>query len=284
MNKINKLLIEYFFLTIYVFITAVGIVSFLIPNKIAAGGASGLAIVLNRFFHLPVGVLMYIVNVALFIIAFLVVGFDFSFKTIYCTFLLNFFVDFLDRYAIIPKYEAGDYLLAVFFGDIITAFGMALTFTKNGSTGGTDILAKIINKFFAFPMGITILLFDFSIGLLAGVAYSSTIGMYSIMAIIINGLTIDFILKQLESSVTVFVISEKYDEVRKFIIFNLKRGVTMLEGTGGYTLLPRKLIYSVVGKKELGVLLRKIKDIDENSFISVVENPFVIGEGFKNNL
>lgn len=283
-QKFWRLILDYLLLTVGVLITALGIVSFLIPNKIAAGGASGLAIVLNRFFDLPVGILMYAINIVLFVLAFLIVGFDFSFKTIYCTFLLNFFVDFFDRYLVLPKYQGNDYFLAVFFGDILTAFGMALTFTRNGSTGGTDILAKIMNKFFATPMGITILLFDLLIGLFAGIAYSTTIGMYSIMAIIINGVTIDFVLKQLESSAIVFVVSEKWEEIRKYVIHELRRGVTILQAVGGYTMAQRKLLYIVVGKRELGNIIRRIKEIDEKSFISVAETPFVIGEGFKEKL
>ncbi|MFN3692137.1 MAG: YitT family protein [Fervidobacterium sp.] len=283
-QKFWRIIFDYFLLTVGVLITAIGIVSFLIPKKIAAGGASGLAIILNKFFNLPVGVIMYGINILLFVIAFLIVGFDFSFKTIYCTFLLNFFVDFLDRYLVIPKYQGADYFLAVFFGDILTAFGMALTFTRNGSTGGTDILAKIMNKFFATPMGITILLFDLLIGLSAGIAYSTMIGMYSIMAIIINGVTIDFVLKQLESSAIVFVVSEKWEEIRKFVIYELRRGVTILPAIGGYTMVQRKLLYIVVGKRELGSIIRRIKEIDEKSFISVAETPFVIGEGFREKL
>ncbi len=277
----KKILIDYIILTLGVLINAVGIVAFLIPNKIAAGGASGLAIVLNKFLPIPIGVLMYIINGVLLLLAFVIVGFDFSFKTIYCTFLMNFLIDLFDRIIVIPKYYAGDYFLAVFFGDILTAVGMALTFTRNGSTGGTDILAKIINKFLSTPMGLTILALDLVIGISAGFAYSSSIGMYSVMAIIVNGTTIDFVLKGLELSVVVWIVSDKYEDIRKFIINELERGVTMLDAIGGYTLNHHKLLYTVVKRRELNTLIRRIREIDRKSFISVSESTAVYGEGFK---
>ncbi|HDG61783.1 MAG TPA: YitT family protein, partial [Thermotoga sp.] len=135
MNRLETIR-EYFFATVGTFITALGLVIFLIPSNIAAGGVSGLSIILNHFIPISVGVWMYILNGILFLIAFLTIGFDFSAKTIYCTFVLNFFVDFLDRFSIVPKYSGEDLFIVVFFGDILTALGMAITFSQNASTGG----------------------------------------------------------------------------------------------------------------------------------------------------
>ncbi len=271
---------EYFLASFGVLLTALGLSIFLIPNNVAAGGASGLAIVLNRLVNLSVGIWMYIINGLLFLTAFLIVGFDFSFKTIYCTFLLNFLVDLFSRILPFFKYQ-GDMIISVFFGDILTAIGMAIAFSQNASTGGTDIIAKILNKFFGFPMGMTILFLDFAIGISAGVAYDLNTGMYSILAIIINGTTIDFVMKGLELSVNVWIVSEKWDDIRKFVLEELGRGVTIFEGIGGYTMNAKKILLVALKRQELHEFVSKLKQIDPHAFFIVNEARNVFGEGFK---
>lgn len=281
MNR-SLIIREYILASIGVLITAVGLVVFLIPNNIAAGGASGLAMVLNGLIRLPVGVWMYIINGLLFLIAFLTVGFDFSIKTIYCTFLITFLVDLFDRFIKIPRYIAGDMMLAVFFGDVLTAIGMAITFTQNASTGGTDIVARILNRYYAAPMGTTLLVVDFVIGVLAGLTFGARTGMYAILAIIINGMTIDFVMKGIETSTQVIVISDKNEQIAEFVLNELKRGATYLDGYGAYTKKHRKILLIVLRRRELGELISFIRKTDKSSFIIVNEARYTFGEGFQN--
>ncbi len=281
MNK-SLIIREYIFATFGVIITAVGLVAFLIPNNIAAGGASGLAMVLNGLIKLPVGIWMYIINGLLFLIAFLTIGFDFSVKTIYCTFLITFLVDLFDRFIKIPKYIAGDMMLAVFFGDVLTAIGMAITFTQNASTGGTDIIARILNRYYAASMGTTLLIVDLIIGVLAGLTFGARTGMYAILAIIINGMTIDFVMKGIETSTQVIVISDKNEQIADFVLNQLKRGATYLEGHGAYTKKHKKILLIVLRRRELGELISFIRKTDKSSFIIVNEARYTLGEGFQN--
>ncbi len=280
MNRL-EMMREYFFATIGTFITALGLVIFLIPSNIAAGGVSGLSIILNHFIPISVGVWMYILNGLLFLIAFLTIGFDFSAKTIYCTFVLNFFVDFLDRFSIVPKYSGEDLFIVVFFGDILTALGMAITFSQNASTGGTDIIARIFNRYFGTSLGTTLLFVDFTIGALAGVSFSARTGMYSILAIIINGLSIDFILHGLELSSEVFIISEKNKEIASFVLNKLERGATYIPAKGAYTEMDREALMVVVKRRELNELIRYIRKLDPSAFVIIKEVRQVLGEGFK---
>lgn len=278
----GQIVTEYILATIGVVLTAIGLVSFLIPNNIAAGGASGLSIVLHAVLpFFPVGIWMYIVNIVLFILAFIIVGFDFSYKTIYSTFMLSFFIDLFDRKIPFPKYTGSDIILAVLFGNILTAIGMAITFSQNSSTGGTDIIAKIINKYFNTPMGITLLGVDFAIGVLAGFTFNVETGMYSILAIIINGTTIDFVLKGLELSIVVTVISGKEREIADFVMHKLKRGVTYIQAKGGYTEKKREMLYIALKRRELGELMHAVRKIDPEAFVVISEARYVLGEGFK---
>jgi len=273
---------EYVLSTFGVMLTALGLVVFFIPNNIAAGGASGISMILHRIVpSVPIGVWLYMVNALLFLLGFLIVGKDFSFKTIYSTFALNFFIDFFDRVLNIPKYQEQDLMLAVFFGDVLAAIGMAITFANNSSTGGTDIIAKILTKYFHTPMGTTLLIVDFAIGITAGFAFDIRTGMYSLLAIIINGITIDFVLKGLELSVTMMIISKRSEEVKKYILENLGRGATILKASGAYSGKDIDVLYVALRRRELGEVLHLIKNIDKDAFVIVTEARYVLGEGFK---
>ena len=280
MNRLETMR-EYFFATVGTFITALGLVIFLMPSNIAAGGVSGLSIILNHFVPISVGVWMYILNGLLFLIAFLTIGFDFSAKTIYCTFVLNFFVDFLDRFSIVPKYSGEDLFIVVFFGDILTALGMAITFSQNASTGGTDIIARIFNRYLGTSLGTTLLFVDFTIGALAGVSFSARTGMYSILAIIINGLSIDFIMHGLELSSEVFIISSKNKKIASFVLNKLERGATYIPAKGAYTGTDREVLMVIVKRRELNELIRYIRKLDPSAFVIIKEVRQVLGEGFK---
>ncbi|HUM76736.1 MAG TPA: YitT family protein, partial [Fervidobacterium sp.] len=269
---------EYVLSTFGVILTALGLVVFFIPNNIAAGGASGISMILHRMVpSVPIGVWLYMVNALLFLLGFLIVGKDFSFKTIYSTFALNFFIDFFDRVLNIPKYQEQDLMLAVFFGDVLAAIGMAITFANNSSTGGTDIIAKILTRYFHSPMGTTLLIVDFAIGITAGFAFDIRTGMYSLLAIIINGITIDFVLKGLELSVTMMIISKKPEEVKKYILENLGRGATILKASGAYSGKDIDVLYVALRRRELGEVLHLIKNIDKDAFVIVTEARYVLG-------
>ncbi|MCX7653260.1 MAG: YitT family protein [Fervidobacterium sp.] len=280
--NIKEQIKEYILSTVGVFLTALGLVIFFIPNNIAAGGASGIAMILHKFITtVPVGVWMYIINILLFVLGFILVGRDFSFKTIYSTFALNFFVDLFDRVLKIPKYGGQDLMLAVFFGNILASIGMAIAFANNSSTGGTDIIAKIISKYFHTPIGTTLLMVDFTVGIIAGFTFDAHIGMYALLAIIVNGITIDFVLKGLELSATLLIISSKVEEIKKYILESMERGATILKAKGAYSGKDLDVLYVALKRRELGEVLAAIKHIDSDAFVIVTEARYVLGEGFK---
>lgn len=282
--KVSKALLvrEYLLSTIGALMTAAGLALFLMPHNIACGGANGLAIVLNSFINIRVGILMYFINIILFIISFIFIGKEFGVKSIYCTFVLNFFIDMFDKYLPVPKYTGEDMFLAVFFGVVISAVGMGITFSQNSSTGGTDILAKIGSKYTGIPLGISLLSVDLLIGIGAGVAYDPTVGMYSIVAVIINGLVIDFVIKGMTTDVTITIISDKRKDILAYIMDDLDRGASIIQAEGAYTGDERNFIYVAVSRKEKGEIIRKIQTIDPKAFIIAHETSNIIGYGFRN--
>nr|WP_197739171.1 YitT family protein [Athalassotoga saccharophila] len=280
-NKIWITTKEYFLISAGDLITAIGVVAFLVPYNIAAGGASGLAIILHGLLPIiQIGVWMYIINGILILISILILGIDFSFKTIYSTFLLSFFVDLLDNIFPIPVYNGGDLMLATIFGSIITAFGMAIAFSQNGSTGGTDIVAKLFNRFFSIPLGQGVLIADVAIGVLSGFQYGINIGMYAILAIVLNGLSIDFLMRGMEMSKQLFIISSKNEEIENYITQKLGHTVTYIPAIGAHNKEEYKMIMVVVKRREISAILEVIKSIDPSAFVIVEDIDKVFGEGF----
>ncbi len=278
---------EYIITTVGLLMTALGLVIFLIPNGIAAGGVSGLSMIMSNFIKIPVGVWMYILNAVLFLLAFLTVGFDFSTKTIYSAFVLNFLVDLFDRLIPIWRYappyvQNVDLMLAVFFGVTLTALGMALAFSQNSSTGGTDIIARIVNRYFGTTVGMNLLITDFTIGVFSMAAFGLERAMYAIFAIIINGLMIDFMLHGIEQSSEVLIFSEsKMEEIKNFILKDLERGATIIPAIGAYTKKERKILLTIVRRRELAEIMHFLKEIDPKAFVVIREVRQVLGEGFR---
>ena len=188
---IIKVIREYTIVTIGVILVAFGLQYFYSPNNIAGGGLSGLALVINHYIpFLSIGMLVFLGNLILFVISFILVGGDFGAKTIYASFTLSFVMDFMEK--VMHSYAlTTNLLLAVLFGTIIIASGLAVTFSINASTGGTDILAKILNKYTNFNIGRALLIVDLFVVVAGAFTFGLGKGVYSLIAIIINGLLVD---------------------------------------------------------------------------------------------
>lgn len=278
----NKKFKEYIIVTIGVVILAIAIKFFLVPNKIAAGGVTGISIIINYLVpSISVGLIMLILNIILFIVAFIVIGGKFGAKTIYASLSLSGLISILDKIISPDVAITHDLLLASIFGTFLTGIGMGLVFNQNASTGGTDILAKILNKFVHLDIGKSLLAVDFIIALAAGVAFSPELGMYGLLAVILNGFMIDMVIEGMNSCKKVIVMSSKNDVISKYVIEDLDRGCTIFEGKGAYSGNNINVLYTVLDRKQFVKLRNYIKEIDRNAFITVSEAHEVLGEGFR---
>ncbi|MFR7995110.1 MAG: YitT family protein [Clostridium sp.] len=270
---------EFALITIGIFLVAVSVVYFFEPNNIAAGGITGLAIVINHYIpFISIGPLVLMVDAILFIVALIVLGAKFGAKTIYSSFLLSTSMWIMQTF--IPINITNDLILATIFGTLISAVGMAIVFNANASTGGTDIIAKILNKFFHIEIGKSLLIVDFLVTLLGAVTFGINIGLYGLLAVIINGVVIDNIIAGFKTKSEITIISEKNKEISKFILDDLERGCTFIKGIGGFTGKDTSILYTVLDRNEFIKLKNKIKEIDKNAFITVGEVHEVMGEGF----
>ena len=270
---------EFALITIGIFLVAISVVYFFEPNNIAAGGITGLAIVINHYItFISIGPLVLMMDAILFIVALIVLGAKFGAKTIYSSFLLSTSMWLMQTF--IPINITNDLILATIFGTLISAVGMAIVFNANASTGGTDIIAKILNKFFHIEIGKSLLIVDFLVTLLGAVTFGINIGLYGLLAVIINGVVIDNIIAGFKTKSEITIISEKNKEISKFILDDLERGCTFIKGIGGFTGKDTSILYTVLDRNEFIKLKNKIKEIDKNAFITVGEVHEVMGEGF----
>jgi uncharacterized membrane-anchored protein YitT (DUF2179 family) len=273
---------EYLLITIGFILVALSIEIFLSPNKIAAGGVSGIAIIINSIFpFLTLGMLMLIMNVILFIIAFIVIGNKFGAKSIYASLGLSGTIWIMDRVLAPNLHLTNDLLLATIFGTLMSGIGMAMVFNQNASTGGTDILAKILNKFFHIDIGKSLLSVDFIVTIFAGVTFGADAAMYALLAVIVNGMVIDNVIEGMNTVKEIMVISSETDQISDYIINELDRGCTIFPGKGGFSAKDTYVLYTVLHRKQFIKLKKFIKEIDSRAFITVSEAHEVLGEGFK---
>lgn len=273
------------------FIMAAGYVFFITPHRIVPGGVYGISIVIHyltegvfRFAPagLPVGVMGLIMNIPLTIIGIRILGPRFGIKTI-----LGFFLTagFIDLQTLLWGNEAlveDDILLSCIFGGVLIGFGLGLIFRSRATSGGSDIVAMILSKYTRLPLGQLLIYVDSVIVLLGLIAFGDwKIPLYSWLVIFITGKVIDATLTGANYDKSVFIVSEKYGEIQDFIIGTLNRGGTLLHGTGMYEETDRPVLFTNVNRRELVMLENRIKDIDQDAFLTVMDAKEILGNGFK---
>lgn len=276
----NKQIKEYLIITIGIIIVTFSMEYFFVPNKLGAGGMVGAAIIINSVFpSVSVAFLNLVLNIILLIISFFVLGGEFGVKTVYASVGLSVLMWITEKF-LNPVAITSDLILAAMFGTIISAFGTAIIFNNKSSTGGSDIIAMILNKFFNIKIGNALLIVDVVITIGAVFFISTEIGLYSMLSVIILGTTIDYLIDGFNTCKEVLIMSDKVDEISSFIINDIERGCTFLNGIGAFTNNEVRVIYAVLERNEYIKLKRYIIEIDKSAFISVRDSHEVLGQGF----
>jgi uncharacterized membrane-anchored protein YitT (DUF2179 family) len=238
--------------------------------------------VIARFFpQVPVGLLMLGMNIILFVIGFLVIGSNFGAKTIYASLGLSGAIWIFEKLIPIREPLTDDLLILLIFGILVSGIGMGIVFNQNASTGGTDIIAKILNRFFHIDIGKSLLISDFLITLSAGLVFGPRTGMYALLGVVINGLVIDEVVQGINICKQITIISSEGEKIKDYIIKDLERGVTIYDGRGAYTGERKDIIMTVINRREFIKLKKFIAGIDRRAFITIANVHEVLGEGFK---
>lgn len=276
-NHRAREIFSYFSIAAGFFTVALGLNLFLIPNRLAAGGASGLATILFYTSGLPVGPTIAVINVILFVAGISVFGRTFGVKTVYGALGLAFAV-YVTRG--VPAITT-DPFLATLYGGILSGIGMGIVFYNGANTGGTDILAQILSKYSNLAIGQLFLVVDMTVTLIAWSVFGAKLALYGLIAVIIMGRVIDLVLEGVTYEKAAFIISDKAGDIADGIFKELNRGVTLLESRGGYSKKESFTLLCVVSKRQLEGLKDIVSRIDKNAFTIITDAREVRGEGFR---
>ncbi len=257
-------------------IMALGLNFFLIPNRIAAGGVSGLGVIFFHQFNIPVGITIFASNVPLFLVAWKLLGFKFVFRSFFGTVFLSVLVEVLSPLPVLTT----DLLLATIYGGIVLGIGLGMVFRSGSSTGGTALASKLLHYFSGFSVGQGLLGIDFVIIALAGIVFNAELAMYALISLFVTSKVIDFVQEGLSFAKACLIISNKGPEIAGSILSDLDRGVTYLKGQGGFTGREKEVLLCVVSQSEISRLKNIAWEIDPESFIIVSNIHEVLGEGF----
>ena len=262
------------------FIYSSAITMFISPNEISPGGLTGISTALNYLFSLPTGITLFILNIPILIIGFIKFGSGFIIKTAIATFLVSFSLTITDN--LFPAFLI-DKILAAVFGGVLMGAGLSIVIRHGATTGGIDIIAKLINiKFRHLTVGRIILIMDAIIITLAAVVYKNVESvLYSIIAMYASSMVLDTFLYGADKGKLIYIITKSPKEICSGINNELHRGVTLLTAKGGYTGEERNLLMCTVRRHEVSGVYDIIDRIDPNAFIVVSEVGEILGEGFK---
>lgn len=259
---------------------ALAMVLFLIPGQLAAGGVSGLAIILNRYTGWPIGVMVMVGNIPLFVLGWrLLGGRRFMARTIAAVVLYSALLDLLALG--LPGRLTPDPVLNSLYGGVVGGIGMGLVFRAGGTSGGTDILARLLGQWRGIPLSQSYLLTDALIVLLAGLAFSWDLALYALVSLYVSGLTAEVATEGQAVVRTATIISAVPDVVAQHIMADLERGVTMWPGVGVYSGEARRILFCAISRSEVGQLKAIIREVDPRAFVVIGQAHEALGEGFK---
>lgn len=281
-TKVLSVLWDYILMTVGSFIFCMAWTSFLIPNGLASGGLTGFCTIVQYGTGIPVGWTYPVLNLLLLILGFLSLGKAFGVKTIYVIALTSVLFEVLPKFPELEVLMEEKFLVAL-VGAAMESVGLGLVLLRGGSSGGTDIIAMMINKYWPISPGRVYLITDIIIvTLLLFVPGKGLVDMiYAYVVMIGFSFGVDFVLLGNKSSVQILVFSSKYKEIADHVIYNVQRGVTALQSVGWYSQQESKVLLIIARKYQMNEVVNEIKQIDKQAFISVSTAMSVYGEGFE---
>ena len=263
---------------------AIGLYFFWAPSHLAAGGISGLSIVIKAILpNIPIGIIMFALDGIMFIIGFLILGKSFGARSLICSGMVSGIMTILEW--IWPHWESisQDVLIVLIFGALFISFGQAFIFNAEASSGGTDILAKVLSQYTHLNIGISLLVTDMLVVILAIRIFGLEKGLYAALGVIIVTYLIDYIIEGLNVRKYVVLIPssmQKAEEIKSFILVQLERGVTIYKAEGGYSGEEKCVMTTVMNRKEFLELKKQVMQMDDLAFMTVQNMHEVVGEGF----
>ncbi len=272
----KRILLDYAQIVVGCLLGAIAYPLFLIPNSIAPGGVTGVATILNYLMHSPVGLTSLLLNIPLFLAGFRTMGKRFVFRTLLATILFSVLIDLL-KIDPITK----DPLMASIYGGVLLGAGLAIILRGGATTGGTDMLARMLHKNFSgISVGMFLFMFDFLVILAAGIFMSAEHAMHAMISVFITSKVLDAVLTGIGTEKACYIISGSHEAITRRILEEMQRGVTVLQATGGFSGENVNMLLCVVGRMEVSALKNIIREEDRKAFVFITETHETLGEGF----
>lgn len=252
---------------------------FTAPNNIAPGGLIGVATMVNHLTDLPIGTVVMALNVPIFIMGFFAIGKSYMLKSLFCTVMSSVAIDLLAL--VVPVYK-GEPLLAAIFGGVLSGAGLGLVFIRGSSTGGTDIIARVLGKYKPhITQGKMILIFDFIVICGAAWVYGFEQALFAVIMVYVSTKVIDIVLYGSGDGNVLFIVTGQPDVIKAAVMSSLDRGVTVLKGEGAYSGAQRDVLMCAVAPNEVYKIRVLVKKADPKAFMIVGKADQILGEGFK---
>lgn len=272
---------DYALIALGAIIQALSMVLFYIPGRLAAGGVSGLAQIIHQYSGLPIGMMVLLGNLPLFVLGWRHLGGRrFVARTIFAVIVYTVSLDALAPF-MPPDGITADPVLNMLYGGVIGGLGVGLVLRARGTTGGTDILARLMNRWLGIDLGQAYLLSDTAVILLAVPTFGWTLALYAVVALYVTGLGAEVASEGLNVARTATIISDKSEAVARQLLVDLGRGVTSWIAVGEYTGSPRRLLFCAISRAEVSQLKEIVRTIDPNAFVVIGQAHEVIGLGFQ---
>lgn len=267
--KKKELIKEIAILTVAVIIIAAAVFFFLVPSHTAVSSISGLAIVMSNFMPLSVATITLIMNIVLLIVGFFICGSEFGFKTVYTSIMLPIFMGLFE--ILLPNFESltGDQVIDVCAYILVVSVGLSILFNRNASSGGIDIIAKVMSKFLHIEVGKAMSIAGMCVALSSGLVYDTKTVVLSVIGTYFNGIAIDYFIFGQNEKKRVCIITKKEEEVRNFILHELHSGATIYEAKGAYNMKVHNEIIAILDKTEYQKFMKYINETDPDAFMTV---------------
>ena len=265
----KKTIKEFLIITVGTVIVAAAVFFFMLPSHVSVGSGAALAMVLSNFIPLPVSTITLIMNVGLLIIGFLLIGPEFGAKTVYCSVLMPIVMGVFEK--IFPDFQSitQDPLLDVVCYILVVGVGLAILFPRNASSGGLDIVAKLMNKYLRMDLGKAMSFSGMAVALSSALCYDSKTVVLSLLGTYFGGIVVDHFIFGLNIKRRVCIISPKLEEIRHFVLYEMHSGATINEIIGAYDNTVRREIIVIVDKQEYRLLMDYVRDVDPKAFVTV---------------
>ncbi|HYF65945.1 MAG TPA: YitT family protein [Herpetosiphonaceae bacterium] len=279
-QKLPGIIRDYILMTIGSACIALALNIFLVPNNVVFGGLTGIATIINSLFGFPIGVTSLVLNIPLFIIGLRRLGgWAFGLRTIYATLMLSLLIDLTAGR--VDGFVQKDPLIYTCYGGLLSGLGVGLVFRAGSTTGGVDIVARLLEQWRGVRPGQAMLVMSVLVFLAAGWIYGPEPVLFALLLAFIESRVVDVVIEGFSYLRSAIIISRRPDEIRAVLLHDLGRGVTVLEGRGGYTNQESSVLMCVVTQAEVSVLKKMVAQIDGDAFVVISEAAEVLGEGFR---